>query len=67
MEWISVEDELPREYIDMVVVARHEKCLVPAVMPAIYNGKEFMSLSIVGMKKFESPTHWMPLPEPPQD
>ena len=57
--WIPVSERLP-EYSDYVL-AVFEKCL------------PFVAMYYSGVKKFScereeaNPTHWMPLPEPPQE
>lgn len=63
-EWISVEDRLPRQFVETVLVARNKG--VPSVMPAVYDGEKFKALHIGGMSTFVEPTHWMPLPAPPE-
>ena len=56
-EWISVEDRLPDEYADVLVVfpvgSRHIY-----EVDHVEDGGWFWNASEV--------THWMPLPEPPQ-
>ena len=62
-EWISVKDRLPREIVDSILVARNEG--IPSVMAARYMDGEFVVWNF-GMKEtFKDPTHWRPLPEPP--
>lgn len=63
-EWISVEDRLPRPLLEVVLVSRVKG--VSAVMPARFDGDKFMvSDMFCRNQEFASPTHWMPLPEPP--
>ena len=58
MEWISVEDRLPGTYEQVVIIGRD---------PAGYWYRKVLALDDVGwMGQPEvTPTHWMPLPEPP--
>lgn len=66
-EWISVEDRLPVEYIDIVLVARDKDCV--ATLPARFIDGKFIVCdgfcTVASRVDFVDPTHWMPLPEPP--
>lgn len=64
-EWISVEDRLPREF-EEVLVGRSDKHDCPCAKEALHttNG-DFINPHLA--IKFENPTHWMPLPEPPKN
>ncbi len=69
MEWISVEDRLPKKTEDVLVVANDivsqfqevlNCCICPEyenVMWEFLNGEDFPCIV----------THWMPLPEPPKE
>ena len=64
MKWISVKDELPKNY-QMVIVGRENE---PNVMKVItykdsFVGEDFWGDCMESM--FDKPTHWMPLPQPP--
>ncbi len=64
-EWISVEDRLPEEIIEEIIVCRDKDCI--ASMAARYIGGEFITYGAFGADMpFKNPTHWMPLPEPPK-
>lgn len=60
--WISVQERLPETYVDVLVCNGNEFITV-----ALYDGEEWMEV----IDKFEilltSVTHWMPLPEPPEE
>lgn len=66
-EWISVEDRLPREVVDLVLVCRVGE--VEATLPARYLDGEFLVSdgfhTVADRHDFKNPTHWMLLPEPP--
>lgn len=68
MNWISVEDRLPNEYVDKVLVARNWG--VKAKMEATYIDGKFMTCNLGLMQEFKNPTHWILLddiPEPPEE
>lgn len=65
MKWISVKDELPKEKphrIQFLLICKENN----VVMQAMFNTKtktfmnDFQPLN-------HSVTHWMPLPEPPEE
>ena len=66
-EWIRVEDRLPEDGVQVLIYSkllRHDG-LVEIVSPrrAIYHGDgHWTSLVSFDYK----PTHWMPLPDPPE-
>jgi hypothetical protein len=64
LEWIPIEDELP--YKDVEVLATHidEKWVVIAIIKRTnwYNSWDVINNQKVAIY----PTHWMPLPDPPQ-
>jgi hypothetical protein len=65
MQWEPIETApTQEEFIHVVLVARdhNKRC----AMPAIYDGRDWRALTIAGMMVFHDPTHWMPLPEPPE-
>lgn len=66
-EWISVEERLPKEYVQSVLVARHDGCLVPCVMAAYYTEEGFVTCTIAGNNLMKEPTHWRPFPPPPPE
>ena len=62
-EWISVNDRLPDVGERCITVEVYNDGYQGAAMEAVrYQGKKFNRF---GMEC--SPTHWMPLPEPPSD
>jgi hypothetical protein len=65
-EWISVEDRLP-ENLDGIITYRDESGLVT---PATFLNGDFQGISINSggfVKLGGNITHWMPLPEPPNE
>ena len=60
-QWISVKDRLP-EYKQLVAICDTTEA-EPAVFMAFYFEAE--KIWACGDIKFDSITHWMPLPEPP--
>ena len=76
MEWISVEDSLPEEYVYVLVFAKspgtNEPCPIGI---ARHNGQQWESLmenwigawsDICWDYRPEHITHWIPLPSPPK-
>lgn len=65
-EWISVKERLPKtpgEYL----VAYHP-CYWDNVLPEIRVGTDsFRGRTTWAKKKYQRVTHWMPLPEPPEE
>lgn len=64
-KWISVEEMLPQAFYSVLVYIPEE-----APMPTVHEG--YMTdngrwISTVYVREFEKVTHWMPLPEPPQE
>lgn len=64
-KWISVEERLPQAFYSVLVYIPEE-----APMPTVHEG--YMAdngrwISTVYVREFEKVTHWMPLPEPPQE
>jgi hypothetical protein len=59
-EWISVEDSLPDKHRCVLV---HLRC--GTIMIGVHNGRNWWDdLAIVNN---DNVTHWMPLPEPPEE
>lgn len=56
-EWISVNDEMPKEHSLVLVCNVNSKCYVISRV----------SHSGIFQNCFFNPTHWMPLPELPKD
>ena len=63
--WIRVEDRLPEEIIEFVLVARNWG--VKTAMEANYVDGKFMTYRFGTPSEFVDPTHWQPLPEPPKE
>jgi|ADGO01.1.fsa_nt_gi Protein of unknown function (DUF551). len=61
-EWISVEDELPEEYADVLVTDGEDVGLGFYVRDGDYDALwTYPGNCVRGLE-----THWQPLPEPPQ-
>ena len=58
-EWISVEDRLPKDWEDVLVLLQCGDCIVAARSGKYW--RERWCHSLID----RPPTHWMPLPEPP--
>lgn len=63
MKWISVEDELPSIYQQVLVYSFYEDG-GRAMFIEFYNGKR--GFRGINNYKDKSVTHWMPLPKPPK-
>jgi hypothetical protein len=64
MEWISVEDRLPEDGVDVLVYVENNFIFTASHQYVTGGGDywhEFPPSDIVF-----KPTHWMPLPEPPE-
>ncbi len=62
MEWISVKDRLPKEFIACIVATHREVvCAYWVELPA-----HFRSIDRQDGINPDDVTHWMPLPEPPK-
>lgn len=63
-EWLPIETAPTEyEYVEVVLLCREGK--PRSVMPAVYDGFNWRSLSVAGMLEYVNPTHWQPLPDPP--
>lgn len=63
-EWISVEDRLPEEKVNCIVHYKHAYCDNDdywAIGICFYDGEKFQ----IGLAY--KVTHWMPMPEPPEE
>ena len=63
MDWQDISTAPQTEWINIVIVARKGK--KRSAMPAVFDGKNWRALSLVGMMPYDKPEIWMPLPEPP--
>lgn len=63
-EWISVEERLPDPFVSVLGYCPDEDPL-PTVHECYLSGYgQWCSAQVYGMEKV---THWMPLPEPPEE
>lgn len=62
-EWISVEERLPKDWDDVLVYMPRGKYMLVACT-YVEAGNRFWDNDNKTMKF--KPTHWMPLPNPPQ-
>lgn len=69
-EWISVEAELPQPITGVLVTDGINIWTARCFWPSDVKGKPFwVSHGCTGWEledEFGTPTHWMPLPEPPK-
>lgn len=59
--WISVDDELPKEWYEVLAYSEMGK-----IEKAIYVNGRWKLSAFLG-ETVEDVTHWQPLPEPPKD
>ena len=60
--WISVEERLPEDGVDVLIYDR-ENLEAPISSASHRSGRGWVcDLELY----FDGPTHWMPLPEPPE-
>ena len=59
--WISVEDEMPEPYKNVLVVNRS------GVTIAWYNGRYWERGANTNHRSLKTVTHWMPLPDQPRE
>lgn len=60
--WIRVDERLPETYVDVLVCNGNEFITV-----ALYDGERWMEVIDEFEILWPSVTHWMPLPEPPEE
>ena len=60
MKWISVKDELPEEYTNIITV------LGGTVRTNIYRNSKGWASEDFCTSSMRDVTHWMPLPSPPE-
>ena len=65
-EWVSVEEKLPEDRGDVLVMAYWHECW--QVMVGWYNEihRHWRIITLYGEKETTGVTHWMPLPKPPK-
>jgi hypothetical protein len=66
MQWISVEDELPKAHNWYLVWIKETEKYKGRVDMAIYSDEHGGWLHGMGTRLYSTPSHWMPLPEPPE-
>ncbi|HCO5111183.1 TPA: DUF551 domain-containing protein [Escherichia coli] len=68
--WISCSDRMPEKGQNVLISVNFDSSLVePLICSARYTGSTFRRLdaTIKPGNGIEQATHWMPLPEPPQE
>ena len=67
MNWIKVTDGLPKKNKDVLVCTEdYGRSCLGFVMVAIWDGERFIE-SWRGEEVLFGVSHWMPLPEPPEE
>ena len=74
MEWISVEDRLPKlgEAVALINIDRWENTAAKIERNLqdcgylSFSGQNYWSVRAEGARSIDTYTHWMPLPEPPK-
>lgn len=63
-EWVSVEERLPEKYTDVLVY-----CFSGSIEVALIDGDGVWGdgVATLGELYGDGVTHWMPIPEPPED
>lgn len=66
-EWISVNDALPARGREVLVYRPNAPATGdPVIRTAFYGRRGMNGHDLEGFACYVQPTHWMPLPEPPQ-
>ena len=63
-KWIPVSEELPQEYVSVLVCIPSEAPFPMVKEAYLANGLWSTRMWIFNMKEV---THWMPMPEPPKE
>lgn len=64
--WISVKERLPKTYVSVLVYIPNEKPF-PTVREGFYAGDKKGWYAFCHDEKHDDVTHWMPMPEPPEE
>lgn len=67
MQWISVKDRLPNNKGCYLLTVKHWFDGEPVVREAYWNGEDWFSCDDRRYKITPRVTHWMPLPEKPEE
>lgn len=65
-EWISVKDRLPAYEVDVLVIDKLKDQDVACLEKRWTDAPAGWWVDLIGCGRFY-PTHWMPLPEPPNE
>ena len=68
MIWVKIEDKLPKPWVDVLVLFEHRKIryiLIGSLTPEF--GLEAHGMLIDREEYQHKITHWMPLPNPPEE
>ncbi|EHX15903.1 hypothetical protein ECDEC11C_1225 [Escherichia coli DEC11C] len=68
--WISCSERMPEKNQNVLISVNFDRSLVePLICSARYTGSTFRrgQITVAPGNGIEQATHWMPLPEPPQE
>lgn len=66
MNWINIENELPKELVEVIVFEKGRFKSLDVFYLAMIN-EEGLWVETLDDEILKNVTHWMPLPEPPNE